>query len=82
MIQKTRPSSCRVANLDCENDAAALRRDMAEIAGMAEIIVYPKSAKIRVSYDPGAVSDGELKAKLSEISEFLVIGSGLRMLRG
>lgn len=67
MTQKTQTIECRVANLDCENDAAALKRGMAEVVGIADVAVYPKSAKVRVSYDPGAVSDGELKERLSEI---------------
>lgn len=67
MAQKTQTVEYRVANLDCDHDAAALKRGMAETVGIANIAVYPKSAKVSLSYDPEAVSDGDLKAKLSEI---------------
>lgn len=67
MAQKTQTVEYRVANLDCDHDAAALKRGMAETVSVANIAVYPKSAKVSLSYDPEAVSDGELKAKLSEI---------------
>ena len=67
MTQKTQTIECRVANLDCEHDAAALKRGMAETVGIADVAVYPKSAKVRVSFDPGAVNGSELKAKLKEI---------------
>jgi len=67
LAQKTQTVEYRVANLDCDHDAAALKRGMAETVGIANIAVYPKSAKVSLSYDPEAVSDGDLKAKLSEI---------------
>ncbi len=66
-MQKTRTIECRVANLDCEHDAAALKRGLAETVGIADVAVYPKSAKVRLSYDPGVVSDGDLKQMLREI---------------
>ena len=34
----------RVANLDCEHDAANIERGLAGFSGLAELKVYPKSA--------------------------------------
>ncbi|VAW08272.1 Lead, cadmium, zinc and mercury transporting ATPase; Copper-translocating P-type ATPase [hydrothermal vent metagenome] len=66
-MQQTQTVERRVANLDCEHDAAALKRGMAQAAGIIDIEVYPKSAKVRLRYDPEAVSDSELMRKLEEI---------------
>ena len=42
----------RVANLDCEHDAATIERGLAGFAGLTELKVYPKSAKVALSFDP------------------------------
>ena len=52
----------RVANLDCEHDAAALKRGLADRLGIAEIDVYPKAAKVRVRFDPAATSTADRKS--------------------
>ncbi|MEN2980452.1 cation-translocating P-type ATPase [Tistrella bauzanensis] len=56
----------RVANLDCEHDAAALKRGLADRPGIAEIDVYPKAAKVRVRFDPAATSAAEVRRQLGE----------------
>jgi len=55
-----------VANLDCEHDAAALKRGLADRPGIAEIDVYPKAAKVRVRFDPAATSAAEVRRQLGE----------------
>jgi len=57
----------RVANLDCEHDAAKLRRGLAGLPSIAAIEVYPKSAKVRISFDAGQISAAELQGKLRDI---------------
>lgn len=57
----------RVANLDCEHDAAALKRGLAGWAGLEEIEVYPTAAKVKVGFDPSRTSTEALRAKLREI---------------
>ncbi len=56
----------RVANLDCEHDAAALRRGLSGRPGIADIDVYPKAAKVRVRFNPAATSAAEVRRQLGE----------------
>jgi heavy metal translocating P-type ATPase len=57
----------RVANLDCEHDAAALRRGLADWPGLLRLDVYPKSAKVKADYDPERTSGPDMRARLAEI---------------
>lgn len=41
----------RVANLGCEHDAAALERGLTDFDGIAELKIYPKSAKVEIHYE-------------------------------
>jgi len=54
----------RVANLDCEHDAAALRRGLAPLPGLDEVKVYPRSGKVRLTYDAARLREEDLKAHL------------------
>ena len=56
----------RVQNLDCEHDAAAIRRALAGTPGLAQVTVYPKSAKVRLLYDPALVQPQAIQEKLAE----------------
>ena len=56
--------SVRVANLDCENEAAAIRRGLKNVDGIAELNIYPKSAKVEAKYDPQKVQPDAIKEKL------------------
>src|SRR3990167_1606522 len=67
----------RVANLDCEHDAAALSRGLAGCPGIADIDVLPKSAKIKVSIDVAQISPARLRDKLREIGFPVVEGAEL-----
>lgn len=57
----------RVGNLDCEHDAAKLERGLAAAPGLTDIKVFPKSAKIRLSYDPAKTSLQTIKEKLATL---------------
>lgn len=57
----------RVANLDCEHDAANIERGLAGFTGLIELKVYPKSAKVALSYDPARTSAKVLKEKLDSL---------------
>ncbi len=57
----------RVANLDCEHDAAALRRGLEPLKGLQTLSIYPKSGKIRVTLDPTQLSEADLKAHLHRL---------------
>lgn len=57
----------RVANLDCESDAAKIERGLKGLRGLAELTVYAKAAKIGVRYDPSAISPDVLRDALREL---------------
>lgn len=67
MNQTIKKAEWRVANLDCEHDAAALKRGLAGWPGITDIDVYPTSAKVRVSFDLAQTSAAKLQNKLREI---------------
>lgn len=56
-----------VANLDCENEAAAIERGMDGTPGLTELKVYAKSAKVAITFDPASTSAESLKEKLREL---------------
>lgn len=64
-----------VAHLDCENDAAAIRRSMAGVPGVAALMVLPKAAKVSIDFDPARTDPGKLKDKLASVG-FPVRGKG------
>lgn len=54
----------RVGNLDCEHDAAAIERGLTNFPGLNQLKVYPKAAKVSLTFDPKATSPEALKEKL------------------
>jgi heavy metal translocating P-type ATPase len=56
----------RVANMDCEHDAATLQRALHAWPGMVNLTVYPKSAKVKLVYDADRVTPEALRHKLTE----------------
>lgn len=54
----------RVGNLDCEHDANAIERGMQDFRGLVDLKVYPKSAKVAITYDPASTKPDEVKEKL------------------
>ncbi len=63
----TKQLEIRVANLDCEHDAAAIERGLAGFTGLAELKIYPKSAKVALSFDPAQTNPDALKEKLESL---------------
>ena len=63
----TKKLEIRVGNLDCEHDAAAIERGLRGTAGLDTLKVYPKSAKVVLTYDPDATSPDDLKEKLDTL---------------
>ena len=57
----------RVGNLDCEHDAAAIERGLSGFDGLETLKVYPKSAKVALTYDPSVTGEEALKEKLEEM---------------
>lgn len=57
----------RVANLDCEHDAANIQRGLEGFKGLLGLKVYPKSAKVALTYDPALTQPDALKARLASL---------------
>ncbi len=57
----------RVANLDCENEAAAIRRRMEGAPGLLALEIFPRSAKVILRYDPKRTDPRALKEGLAEV---------------
>lgn len=57
----------RVANLDCESDAAKIQRGLKRVPGVAELTVYPKAAKISVRYDRATTSPAAVRKALDDL---------------
>jgi heavy metal translocating P-type ATPase len=61
---KTQHVEWRVAHLDCEHDAAAIERGLRGVPGLVELTVYPKAAKVALTYDPERTSATALQRTL------------------
>ncbi len=59
--------SLRVANLDCDNDAAKLKRSLKNTPGITRLKVYPKAAKVTLSFNQQEVGLEQVKEKLAAI---------------
>ncbi len=57
----------RVGGLDCEHDAAAIRRGLKDAPGLEAVEVFPKSARVRLMYDPGRTTEESLLERLSTL---------------
>ena len=63
----TKQLDLRVGNLDCEHDAAAIERGLANFPGLNQLKVYPKAAKVSLTFDPEATTPESLKEKLDNL---------------
>jgi Cd2+/Zn2+-exporting ATPase len=57
----------RVSNLDCEHDAANIERGLDGFSGLVGLKVYPKSAKVALTFDPDQTNPSALKQKLETL---------------
>ena len=57
----------RVANLDCDSDAARIRRSLEGLCGLVETSVNSGAAKVTLVYDPDATSPESLRDKLDDL---------------
>jgi Cd2+/Zn2+-exporting ATPase len=56
----------RVANLDCDADAARVRRALSDAAGVTALTVYPKAARLAIRFDRGKTSADALEGRLRD----------------
>lgn len=57
----------RISNLDCESDAAAIRRGLERVDGISDLQVYPKAAKVAIHFDDARLSAAQIEASLRDI---------------
>lgn len=57
----------RVTNLDCEHEAAAIRRGLATEPGLHSLEIFPKSAKVILAIDPAVTSAAAVAQSLSAL---------------
>ena len=57
----------RVANLDCEHEADAIERGLAGFTGLTDLKIYPKSAKVAITYNPALTKPETIKGKLEAL---------------
>ena len=67
--QPTHPErlDLRVRGLDCDSDAARLRRGLAGTRGLAEVNVNPSAARVTLLFDPAATTADDLRDRLEAI---------------
>ena len=54
----------RVGNLDCESDAARLKRRLQGTSGIEDVTVYPKAARVSLQFDARVLSEDSLRERL------------------
>jgi Cd2+/Zn2+-exporting ATPase len=57
----------RVGNLDCDHDAAAIQRGLRAVPGVLDLHVSPRSAKVRITFDPSSGSADTYRATLHSL---------------
>ena len=65
----------RVANLDCENDAAKIKRVLASTPGVSGVTVYPTAARVSVAFNPATTSPDAIGSQLRALG-FPPVSSG------
>ena len=66
----------RVAHLDCDSDAAAIRRSLEQVEGISDLQVYPKSAKVALRFNEDQVSPEVIKSTLRDLGFPVHEGAG------
>lgn len=67
MASLTERLEFRVSNLDCDHDAAVVRRGLTGAPGVVDLKVYPKAAKVAVLYDPSITTPVALQTNLDDL---------------
>ena len=57
----------RVGNLDCDHDAAVVKRGLISTPGVIDLKVYPKASKLAVTYDPSVTNPVALQTNLDDL---------------
>lgn len=57
----------RVANLDCDHDAATLNRGLRQSPGVVAVSVFPSAGKVRIEFDAAVTSSDALRDGLTSL---------------
>jgi len=63
---QTKQIEWRIANLDCENDAAKIKRTLQDVKGVDKLKIFPKSAKISFTLDPNLNNESGIREGLTK----------------
>ncbi len=63
----TQTLETRVRNLDCEHEARAIEKGLQGLPGLVGLRVYPKAAKVALTYSPEATSPEALRQRLRDL---------------
>ena len=66
-MQHPQQLELRVANLDCDHDAATIKRGLRDVRGVVELRLCPRAAKLTLTYDPSLVDVPTLKVHLRQL---------------
>ncbi|HQZ98001.1 MAG TPA: cation-translocating P-type ATPase [Pyrinomonadaceae bacterium] len=66
-MDNTKKIDFRVGGLDCDTEAAAIERGLKNFPGLVDVKVFPKSAKVALTFHPDETSPDLLKEKLDTL---------------
>ncbi|MBX9570692.1 MAG: cation-translocating P-type ATPase [Candidatus Obscuribacterales bacterium] len=66
-VSNSREQTFSVHNVDCENEAAKIQRELRKHPGVHEVKVSPQSSKVRVSFDPKIASIESVAKALDDL---------------
>lgn len=66
LVTQVKNLDLRVANLDCEHDAARLRRAADQLPGVEVVQIMPQAGRMRVQLDENSTTEGALYSHLSQ----------------
>jgi Cd2+/Zn2+-exporting ATPase len=66
-ISNSQEHTFYVQNVDCENEAAKIERELSKRAGVGHVKVFPLSSKVTISYDPDLTSTEAMAKALTDL---------------
>ncbi|NOX38309.1 MAG: cadmium-translocating P-type ATPase [Calditrichaeota bacterium] len=73
----SRTLSLRVANLDCEHEAAILQKKLQSLRGIQQLRIFPATARVDITYDPALLDESIIRKKLDQLGFPPLSGSGI-----
>ena len=73
----TQTFSLRVANLDCEHEAAILQKKLQGQRGICQLRIFPATARVDITYDPAVLDASTIREKLNQLGFPPLSGSSI-----